>query len=385
MIRTGFKTHEPVLECEDTSTAASTYGETDSGKDIESLASNEQLQDQLSHLVEMGTLEADARIMLNMPALPRPECEEALQKYAKKFGGQPSGDSATCGGGYKLGLNYSCPGAPIPRREVRAELEQHLGLKCGALESDVALASPNAAWKVGASAKGSANRGGQVSTIVATENYRDDDGELVALCHQCYLPLGTKAYMREGKRVHSECMAQLLLQSLQDENETRLRKEHVDKQRMRKEYNIGWSAEKIPRNAAALRKLESKDMPDGMVCLVLDEKTGGVRAASTTEPSAAVNLEYLSIALQVRRQHGHEPIFSLEQVEPGNTDTMQAKVFIPEWLEGTSVGEVMFQADYHLKELSMGEYEQPVVGMKSCFDYSEMKDSKRLGVPESGL
>mmetsp|Transcript_20175 Transcript_20175/g.63072 ORF Transcript_20175/g.63072 Transcript_20175/m.63072 type:complete len:646 (+) Transcript_20175:2-1939(+) len=31
----------------------------------------------------------------------------------------------------------------------------------------------------------------------------------------------------------------------------------------------------------------------------------------------------------------------------------------------------MFQADYHLKELSMGEHEQPVVGMRSCLDYSE--------------
>eukprot|EP00747_Dinoflagellata_sp_TGD_P088282 gnl/TRDRNA2_/TRDRNA2_163937_c2_seq1.p1 gnl/TRDRNA2_/TRDRNA2_163937_c2~~gnl/TRDRNA2_/TRDRNA2_163937_c2_seq1.p1 ORF type:complete len:784 (+),score=135.55 gnl/TRDRNA2_/TRDRNA2_163937_c2_seq1:314-2353(+) len=31
----------------------------------------------------------------------------------------------------------------------------------------------------------------------------------------------------------------------------------------------------------------------------------------------------------------------------------------------------MFQADYHLKELSMGEYEQPVLGMKSGFDISE--------------
>mmetsp|Transcript_51293 Transcript_51293/g.164231 ORF Transcript_51293/g.164231 Transcript_51293/m.164231 type:complete len:617 (-) Transcript_51293:466-2316(-) len=31
----------------------------------------------------------------------------------------------------------------------------------------------------------------------------------------------------------------------------------------------------------------------------------------------------------------------------------------------------MFQADYHLKELSMGEYEQPVLGMQSCHDLSE--------------
>jgi len=48
---------------------------------------------------------------------------------------------------------------------------------------------------------------------------------------------------------------------------------------------------------------------------------------------------------------------------------MQKKRFEPSWLAGTSMGEVMFQADYHLKELSMGEHEQPVVGMRSCFDF----------------
>merc|ERR1740121_3488150 len=50
---------------------------------------------------------------------------------------------------------------------------------------------------------------------------------------------------------------------------------------------------------------------------------------------------------------------------------MQTKRYEPKWLAGTSIGEVMFQADYHLKELSMGEYEQPVIGMKSCFDFAE--------------
>merc|ERR1719453_2630378 len=49
----------------------------------------------------------------------------------------------------------------------------------------------------------------------------------------------------------------------------------------------------------------------------------------------------------------------------------QVKRFEPAWLAGTSVGEVMFQADYHLKELSMGEFDQPVVGMKSCLDFAE--------------
>jgi len=82
-----------------------------------------------------------------------------------------------------------------------------------------------------------------------------------------------------------------------------------------------------------------------------------------------VNLEYLSIALKVRRQEDREPLFSLDPVTP-KEDSMQVKRFEPEWLAGTSVGEVLFQSDYYLKELSLGEYEQPVVGMRSCFDFS---------------
>lgn len=31
----------------------------------------------------------------------------------------------------------------------------------------------------------------------------------------------------------------------------------------------------------------------------------------------------------------------------------------------------MFQADYFLKELALGEYTMPVVGMMSVFDWSE--------------
>ena len=59
------------------------------------------------------------------------------------------------------------------------------------------------------------------------------------------------------------------------------------------------------------------------------------------------------------------------KTEEGDPDSsMQEKRFEPEWLAGISVGEIVFQADYHLKELPFGEYEQPEIGMKSCFEYS---------------
>merc|ERR1719440_2296314 len=119
-----------------------------------------------------------------------------------------------------------------------------------------------------------------------------------------------------------------------------------------------------------------------MICLVLEEGETGRRAriAATLDPAAAINLEYLSVALQVRLREGHEPRFSLDPIDAKNKHSMQKKVFLPEWIAGTSVGDVLFQSDYYLKELSMGEYDQPVLGMRSAFDYSEeetsCKDSK---------
>ena len=50
---------------------------------------------------------------------------------------------------------------------------------------------------------------------------------------------------------------------------------------------------------------------------------------------------------------------------------MQAKRFEPAWIADTSVGVVSFQSDYHSKELPMDEHAQPVLGMKSCHEYSD--------------
>lgn len=43
------------------------------------------------------------------------------------------------------------------------------------------------------------------------------------------------------------------------------------------------------------------------------------------------------------------------QCEENLEKTMLEKRFSPSWLAGTSVGELMFQADYYLKELAVGE------------------------------
>jgi len=205
----------------------------------------------------------------------------------------------------------------------------------------------------------------------------DSDGEDMIVCTHCRLPLGDSIYASKGCRVHGECMAQLMLLDLRQDDKIRMQKDAATKQARRMEFDIGWKVERIPSNLGPLGKLQYQLPEDAMVCLVFDESTKSVSLTTTTEPSAAVNLEYLSIALQCRRKEGREPWFSLDPLRDDkfSDGLMQVKNFKPTWLAGTSVGEVLFQADYHLKELSMGEHEQPVLGMKSCFDLA--KDEKK--------
>merc|ERR1719361_2799605 len=112
-------------------------------------------------------------------------------------------------------------------------------------------------------------------------------------------------------------------------------------------------------------------MGKGICCLKLDEGSNTVSIVPAVDAVTSINLEYLLLALQVRFREGTEPLFSLDPVDPSDPNSMQAKRFELEWLAGTSAGEVLFQADYHLKELSMGEYNQPIVGMKSATAFSQ--------------
>merc|ERR1719506_2164883 len=136
----------------------------------------------------------------------------------------------------------------------------------------------------------------------------------------------------------------------------------ASKKEMRSEYKIGWCVEQIPRNVDCATKLNQDFEARGMCCLVLQKdpvsQEPKISLAPTVEPAASVNLEYLSIALQVLIKDGREPWFSLDppvgrdEVE-SESKPMQRKHIKPEWLADTSVGEVLFQADYYLKEVSM--------------------------------
>eukprot|EP00930_Biecheleria_cincta_P040213 TRINITY_DN2756_c0_g2_i2.p1 TRINITY_DN2756_c0_g2~~TRINITY_DN2756_c0_g2_i2.p1 ORF type:complete len:1138 (+),score=237.20 TRINITY_DN2756_c0_g2_i2:59-3472(+) len=205
----------------------------------------------------------------------------------------------------------------------------------------------------------------------------DSDGEDIPLCSQCYLPVGEFAHAGKlaNTCIHAECMAQVIAHEGQAAEFQRAKKENAKKLKNRLEFDIGWTAEKVPSNSVIAEKLGCSPLPQGLCCLVYDEAAKTVNIAATHEPSASINLEYLLLALKVRKDRCREPLFSLDPVDPQKMDkTPQVKRYEPAWLAGTSVGDVMFEADYFLKELGFGEYEMPVAGMLSVFDWSELED-----------
>jgi len=271
---------------------------------------------------------------------------------------------------------------------VRAEIEKDLGLKLGVQQDNgndkTAQASVLRKDVNGRRTKGSKKsvphcavpltKRSSVATPAKVED-SDAEEERVLPCGRCGLPVGDVSYgdMRMDLRsrpMHGECMAQCMLADKRKDDHERRRQEAELKHSRRKEFNIGWQTGSIPSNTGPAEKMGCHFVPQGMCSLVLQEAACTVHVVPTLEPAGAVNLAYLSIALQVRRQDGREPLFSLDPVDPRNEDSMQVKRFEPKWLACTCVGDVLFQADYYLKELSMGEHRQPVVGMRSCFDYS---------------
>jgi len=206
--------------------------------------------------------------------------------------------------------------------------------------------------------------------------YDADEDEVEVLCPQCGLPIGDLGYVddKDGTRMHGECKAQLLLQSAKKEDELRMKKDALLKKQRRAKYDLGWKIERVPCSLKFASVLGSCPAARGLCALAWQGEAKKMAVVTTTDQATSINLEYLSLALQVRRKEGREPLFSLDprgspSCPPNDREALwQVKRFEPAWLAGTSVGEVLFQADYHLKELSMGEHAQPIVGMKSCFE-----------------
>jgi len=243
------------------------------------------------------------------------------------------------------------------------------------------------------------------------------DGERVMICRCCRLPLGSVAMEAppqqdgsgalarvngdsdsdEDMLLHSECMAQRLLSELSEREERRRLREGEVKRLRSRAFGVGWdpstvslgagvaaaSSSSAGRNCGNTSSYDEASVAAfaaaasrAMCCLVLDSSAGSASTEPTLEPACAINLEYLATALRVRRLEGREPIFSLDPVahaaSVGDAEgAMLAKRFEPEWLAATGLGEALFQADFHLKELSMGEGSQPVLGMHDCFHYAD--------------
>lgn len=247
----------------------------------------------------------------------------------------------------------------------------------------------------------------------------DFDSESAVLCPECQLPVGDLGYaVRDTRRdeaekqqqeegeeaeqersegqarqhkggalVHGECMAQRMLRELKAEQVRLSEEDAALKEFRRVDFDIGWKVERIPSDARLARRLGCSIAEwRERCCLQLSDDLQSVHVVPTVDPTAAINLEYLAMALRVRVLEGREPVFSLDALGgPGLEsvqDAMQVKRFEPEWLAGTSVGEVLFQADYHLKELSMGDSGQPVVGLKSSFELMEAEGSKQWSARE---
>lgn len=198
------------------------------------------------------------------------------------------------------------------------------------------------------------------------------------LCVSCQTPVSEAGYADSGtdeNLQHAACKAKAIQKCVNESEAIRRQRTAAFKREKRSEFGLGWKPLGVPTSSHIASLLGCSLKPNGLCCLVLDEGMRTVQVAATSNPAHAVNLEYLAIALRVRRWHGREPFFSLDPVldcGEGRDDeaAWQEKRFEPSWLSGTSLGNVLFQADYHLKELSMGECDQPIVGMMSCFDHA---------------
>merc|ERR1719162_673314 len=128
--------------------------------------------------------------------------------------------------------------------------------------------------------------------------------------------------------------------------------------------------------------LRRSQLPRGkFVGLCFDKKTGRVGCATLgpqCNSSSAVNMSYLAVALQVLSRYGREPCFSLDAKDPHNLagDTL-VKRFYPPWLASTVFGEVLFQADYALKEICFGQHAEALPWLGNVFD--EIGERLRTG------
>ncbi|CAK0812559.1 unnamed protein product, partial [Prorocentrum cordatum] len=161
---------------------------------------------------------------------------------------------------------------------------------------------------------------------------------------------------------------------------------HLKRQNTSK-FRLAWRGELVPSSVEALSALGVPPQlrPRGeLVCICHDARSNRVACAPSPggAPESAVNVSYLACALKVLGEYGREPSFSLDPKDPHSiSGETQVKVFYPPWLAATVVGEVLFQADYALKEVCLGDRALP--GIPNAF--GELTDAgEEKATPEDG-
>jgi len=198
---------------------------------------------------------------MKIEVVPRADTQDAMKEYCNRFGQQdPNEFLGFNRKRFPWGAVVSDAGRKIGEEQVQAELEKEMGLKRGAISGKEPEASKTRA------------------PVFKVKGWvEDSDGEDVRICVHCNLPLGDRVYNRGRNTVHGECMAQLMVQDMRSEEKARIQNDRRKKNKQHAAYDIGWKPAYIPRNDEAASKLAMREVPQGMVCLALDEESRSIR------------------------------------------------------------------------------------------------------------
>mmetsp|Transcript_11154 Transcript_11154/g.25333 ORF Transcript_11154/g.25333 Transcript_11154/m.25333 type:complete len:668 (-) Transcript_11154:37-2040(-) len=195
-------------------------------------------------------------------------------------------------------------------------------------------------------------------------------------CSECSEPISDVGHYKVDDAVYqcASCHAKAWKANEDAEQATAMKRERRMKRQNSSAYGLYWRPEIVPSSQQTLLDMgvpgHRLTPPASKVCVCRDPSSGTVSCAlapSFGQQDASVNVSYLATALRILTSHGREPQFSLDPTDPHNiSGDLQVKRFYPSWLASTVVGEVLFQADYALKQICLGDMQLP--GLPNALD-----------------
>lgn len=189
-------------------------------------------------------------------------------------------------------------------------------------------------------------------------------------CSHCKKVIEGRYFSEDRSYVCETCHVNILQMKEDRKERSSRQEEYAIKRKNTDKFTLYWRPELKPENQKFLASLgvQASDLlRSPYVSLCFNPRTCAVTCAQTQRAETSTNLSYLACALKVLTTNGRAPQFSLD---PENAHDMQSdnqiKAFYPQWLAGTVFGEILFQADYALKELCFGDKALP--GLPSLFD-----------------